>query len=486
MSVARWIRVLPLVMLPTLALAAPAGAQTARPGVLTGSIPSRANPAHHYAVYVPSGYNPEKPAPIMFVLDYRGRARVAAEVFMPAAERFGWILMSSSNTASDESMTTTIDALRAMWVDADDLFNVDPKRIYLAGLSGTARIATWVAAQTPANFAGVIGAAAGFAELAPPSASMRFVYYGTVGTADYNYWAMRELEERLADLRFPHRVNYAFDAGHGWMPPGVAMAAVEWMELRAMTSGLRALDQALVDAFWAADLVEAQALEQVGRPRAAMRALEAMGRDYAALRPDRDRAAIAAERERLAADPAIAREARAARDAARSHADRIATAMRTIAVAFPINDGAPTRSLAQTLQDLGVPALQRAAAGRDQAAALAARRVLAELNVQTGFYLPVAAMAGQHDARAKFFLDLAQQIDPDDAYAWFLRAKVLARLRQYADAIGALSNAVRLGFRTLGHLETDSAFKDLRTRADFQSLVEQVRASWIENRTEGR
>jgi hypothetical protein len=468
-------------MLPTLALAGTAGAQTLRPGVMTGSIPSISSPAHQYAVYVPSGYDPQKPAPIMFILDYRGRARVAAEVFIPAAERFGWILMSSSNTVSDEGMKPTLDALRAMWIDADDLFTIDPKRTYLAGLSGTARIATWVAAQKPATFAGVIGAAAGFAELAPPSATLPFVYYGTVGSVDYNYWEMRQLEERLAGLQLPHRVNYFFDGGHGWMPPDVAMKAVEWMELRAMKSGLRTMDKALVDAFWRADLGEVLTLEKSGRVRAAMRALESIGRDYGGLQPDDGLAEIAAHRDKLAADPAIAREARTAQASARSHALRIAAAMQTIADAFPVDDGAPTRSLGQTLLDLEVPALQRAAAGSDQAVALAARRVLAELNVQTGFYLPVAAMAGKDDARAKFYLDIAQRIDPEDSYAWFLRAKVLARLKRNADAIDALTSAVGLGFRSPGLLETDSAFKDLRARPDFQFLLEQVRARWIAN-----
>src|SRR3990170_864328 len=131
-------------------------------GKLTGSVVSRADPGQSYAVYVPSTFDGHTPAPVLFIMDYRGRARTAAEVFVPAAERFGWILLSSNRTASDESPALALVALRAMWTDAHDLFPVDERRRYLAGLSGTARVATWLATRLPGTVAGVIGAAAGF------------------------------------------------------------------------------------------------------------------------------------------------------------------------------------------------------------------------------------------------------------------------------------------------------------------------------------
>ena len=95
------VRALLWAILLTLTLTGTAVAQTFRPGVLTPAVASKLDPSLRYTVYLPSTFDKDKPAPILFILDYRGRARVAAEVFIPAAERFGWILMSSSNTTSD-------------------------------------------------------------------------------------------------------------------------------------------------------------------------------------------------------------------------------------------------------------------------------------------------------------------------------------------------------------------------------------------------
>jgi len=461
----------------TLFFVASAAGQALRPGTLTGSIVSRSDARHRYAVYLPSTYDSHQPAPILFVMDFRGRARVGAEVFVPAAERFGWIVMSSFNTASDEVPRPTLEALQAMWADAHDLFAIDDRRTYLAGLSGTARTATWLASHLAGTFTGVIGAAAGFAPAEPPSDSTRFLYYGTVGNADYNYWEMRQLETRLSQLQKPFRIDY-FSGTHGWMPPAVAMAAVEWMELRAMQSGLRDVAPALVDAWWDRDLHAVQIFEELGRPLAASRRLEAVARDYVGLRSSGQIAMVRSRGAALAAEPGIAMEVGAQKASAAAHEKRIARAMQVLADAFPAGESSPAEPLAGVLTGLGVPGLRLTAAGRDPVEALTARRLLAELEVQTGFYLPVEAMRAHEDERAAFYLDVANAIDPDDSFAWYLRAAIFARARRAADAIGALTRAVDSGFRSSGALDHDASFDALRSREDFQALVARVRATW--------
>jgi hypothetical protein len=52
-----------------------------------------------------------------------------------------------------------------------------------------------------------------------------------------------------------------FDGGHTWLPAEMAMQAVEWMELQAMKSGLRARDKAVLDAWFAARVERIDALQ---------------------------------------------------------------------------------------------------------------------------------------------------------------------------------------------------------------------------------
>ena len=451
--------------------------QNLLPGRLTGSVVSRANPAQRYAVYLPTSFKPNTPAPVLFIMDYRGRARVAADVFRPAAEKYGWILMSSNDTSSDEAAGPSLEALKAMWTDAHDLFNVDPRRLYLAGLSGTARTATWIATEIKGTVAGVIGASAGLSPLLSPSADLPFAYFGTAGDADYNYWEMRLLERRLSELGVPHRMEY-FSGVHGWMPTSLAMSAIGWMELRAMRTGLRPPDARLIEELWWQDQLSAEMLEESGRSAAASRRRRAMLRDYEGLRPAGDLAGLRQRDAALNAEPWLPEALAAEEAAAAAHKKRIDESMQIIARAYPKRSGKLATSVQATLDELRVPELLAAASGRDQAMALDAKRILAELDVQTGFYLPQESMQEQDDARAGFYLDLAKAINPEDPFAWFLRARVSARADQATETMENLARAVKLGFRTLDALETDHVFDSLRTRADFRALVDIVRAAW--------
>jgi hypothetical protein len=446
-------------------------------GAITGSIVSRSHPEQRYAIYLPTQFNPASPTPVLFVLDFRGRARVAAEVFQPAAERFGWVVMSANNSASDEAALTSVEALRAMWTDAHDMFKVDERRRYVAGLSGTARTATWVASNAPGTIAGIVAAAAGFSPLTPPSRAFDTRYFGTAGDTDYNYWEMRGLDRRLDELDRPHRIEL-FSGGHGWMPRDLAMSAVEWMELGAMQDGRRTIDRSLVDAMWMRELHDAATLEEAGRPFAAWLRLRAIARDYEGLRPQEEIAAIRLRGDRLSTLPGLQPDADAEARAAAWHDARVAAALRVVALAYPAGAVAPAHPVARTLAEMHVPELLADASSPDRARSLDARRVLAELDVRTGFYLPMEAMQAGDDGRAAFQLEIARAINPADSYAWFLRAKILARTGRTEEAIAALGLAVRNGFRTLDALEHDRAFGLLRRRRDFQRLVQQVRALW--------
>ena len=447
------------------------------PGRLTGSIVSPSDPSQRYAIYLPSTFDKQKKRPVLFVMDYRGRARTAAQVFIEAAERFGWIVMSSSNSVSDETPLPSVKALQAMWKDAHDLFLIDEKRIYLAGLSGTARTATWVASQVPGSIAGVIGAAAGFGPMSPPSSSTSFLYFATVGDVDYNYWEMRQLESRLNELHRPHRVEY-FSGTHGWMPPRLAMRAIEWMELRAMQAGLRETDRTLIDGWWWRDLHAAEYFEEAGQELSAALRLHAVARDYAGLRSATQMADVAARIARLNVNPLVSADVRAREEGAAQHAARIADMMRRLVDAFPRGATTGAESAEETIDRLRIPALRETAAGPIPAAALEARRLLAELDVQTGFYLPVEALQVGDDERAAFYLEIQTAIDPSDPFTSFLRGKILARAGQHTAAIDALRRAVQQGFRSVDLIDADTAFEPLRTRADYQAILNEVRASW--------
>ncbi len=357
-------------------------------GQIIENVRSESNPNQQFALYLPTTFNPNVPTPVLFVMDPRRRALVPMKLFLPAAERFGYVVVSSYNTISDEEMEPNLRALQAMWTDMHDWFTVDDKRVYLAGFSGTARTAWLLARHLSGTFTGVIGAGAGSHPEYPPTKDFKFRYFATVGTVDYNFYEMQRLEERLASVGLHHRVE-GFGGPHSWMPEPVATQAIEWMELQAMQSGLRPVDDELVETWWRRDEAMAGTWVDMGLPLKASWRYAAMARDYAGLRPVDETAARAAA---LGSSPQAKLELERRQRAYKANIIWTDRAMSIISEAFEPGAEAPLLTVDELVHELEVPKLRKVAASTDVAAALEAQQRLNSIEVQLGFYLPREAL----------------------------------------------------------------------------------------------
>ena len=103
-------------------------------------------------------------------------------------------------------------------------------------MSGGARLVTAIALSCEGCAAGVIANAAGFPIDKRPQRNMKFVYFGAVGDADFNYGEFVELRKKLEESGTQYRIRI-FDGQHGWAPPEVWLEALNWMDIRAMAAG---------------------------------------------------------------------------------------------------------------------------------------------------------------------------------------------------------------------------------------------------------
>lgn len=441
-------------------------------GRLVENVASAAAPGQRFTVYLPTGYDPSRPTPILYLLDPRGRARVAAKLFQPAAERFGYILVSSHNTASDVAADLNLQAMQAMWIDSHDWFAIDDKRVYVAGFSGTARLATLMARHLPNSITGIIGSAAAYHPDVRPSREAAFLYFGTVGDADYNFHEMERLEAQLVSANVPHRIS-RFAGAHSWMPADRAMEAVEWLELKAMQAGTRSRDAALIEAWWQRDEEAVRTRLAGGRDLDAARRLSAMARDYYGLR---DVADVRSEASRVASTEGASDELKDRRSIGLASDEWKQHAMSLISLAYPEGADTAAHAAADLVRMLELERMKRVAAGDDEPA-LEARRRLAEMEVQLGFYLPaVAAESGDH-ARASYYLGIALQINDRNPVPWYLLARSSARLNDIDDTFEALEHAFDSGFRDLALTQEDPAFARVKSRAEFAEFVARLRAS---------
>jgi dienelactone hydrolase len=282
-------------------------------GQVVDDVPAVDDQAQRFALYLPSTFRADRSWPLILAFDAGGRGRRAVERYQAAAERYGYIVAGSNNSRNGP-WKRSLDAAKAMTADLTGRFPVDLKRIYTAGMSGGARVAMMVAlhpeviaGRVRPEIAGVLASSAGF-----PSGEFResvgFPVFGTVGTEDFNYQEMTDLDQTL---KSPHRV-VVFEGGHTWLSSELATEAIEWMEIQAMSSGMRPPDQTVID-----DVFERRTKRADGLASglARMREWQSIARDFRGLKN------VSALDQRAAALSAQA-DVKAALDVERADAER--------------------------------------------------------------------------------------------------------------------------------------------------------------------
>jgi hypothetical protein len=213
------------------------------PGKLTERIACEKAPEQSYSLYLPSGYSPDRAWPVVFAFDPGARGKIPVELMKDAAERYGYIVLGSNNSRNGP-WKPEVDAADAMLQDAEARFNVDLKRIYFAGFSGGARVASQLA-QLCKCAAGVLLSGAGFSRGSPPSRETSFAAFSAVGNLDFNYSEVIPLQEKLELASYPHWLR-VFDGGHEWAPAEVMSEAFAWFHIQAMRTSREPRDEKLI------------------------------------------------------------------------------------------------------------------------------------------------------------------------------------------------------------------------------------------------
>src|SRR5262249_45730030 len=125
--------------------------------------------------------------------------------------------------------------------------------------------------------------------------------------------------------------------------------------------------------------------------------------------------------------------------------------------------------------ELGIPALKHRASTDAPEERLSAERILANLRVETSFYLPEELVGHGDAAHARLRLAVAAEIDPDDPRIDYDLASVDARTGQKARARRELERAVDRGFRRFDLLDEDPDFASLRADPEFRTWLATTR-----------
>jgi predicted esterase len=438
-------------------------APVATRGAWTERVVTAADPEQSYALYLPTAYDPARPRPLLLVMDARGRALAAGRRFEAGAERFGWVVVSAYGTSSDFGWEPNQRALAAVLPDVEKRLAVDKSRLYLAGFSGTVRVG-WILGETIPGTAGLIAASGGTPTFEPPETAPPFAVFATAGARDFNHREMLLLTGALERLGAPHRLE-VFDGRHQWPPEELATEAIAWLELRAMRSGLRPVDETLIASILTDRLAAARAETD---PLVAHDAGAAILRDFDGWV---DTPALAAVREahgRSSEDPAV-REARRHRDRLAAEEGRYQESIGRVVGRFrgtPLTEGLRLR------RDLDVDRLLRAAEDdTDPKTAASASRRLAMAYSQLSFYLPRLLAEDGSWGHAAEALELAHELFDGNPQVLYQLAVARAHLGRADAALDALEQALETGFGDPAAVRAEPAFEGLRESERFRELT---------------
>ena len=434
--------------------------QTPALGVVHASIAVKADPTNSYALYLPSNYSSDRKWPVLLAFDPFARGETSVTLFHEAAEKYGFIVVGSNNSRNFQDPSA---AIRLLAADIKEQYATDPRRLYVTGLSGGARVASSLALACKNCIAGVIANSAGLPSGSAIPAPEIADWFLVAGTTDFNYPEMLHLKEALERNNVVSRF-VVFDGPHGWMPKELADHALAWLQLRAMVKGLTPVDKGFVDKQFDERLAEAQSAQKAGDILAATRAYREIAADFRTFRDVKDQEAMAKS---LAESEAFAKAKRSEK-AALDQQDEVAMNLGTLIASI----GKVPENRASILTQLETMA-DSAAHDQRQSSDPARKNAIARGLASAFAY---AVETGQQEMLKKDYLSAREMfqvgeiIQPDSAWASYLSATAYAALGEKKPAIQKLKKAMNKGLSNPKSLE-DPAFDRIRNEEAFKQIA---------------
>jgi dienelactone hydrolase len=422
------------------------------------------HPEQSYALYLPYNYSARSSWPIIYSFDPAARGSLPVELQREAAERYGYIL-AASNNSKNGPWKPEAEAAEAMMDDTQTRFSVDAQRIYFAGFSGGARLASQLATLCKCA-AGILLSGAGFSPGNDPAKDISFAVFSAVGTLDFNYRELIPLQAKLVAAGHPHWLR-TFDGPHEWAPEEVMDEALAWFRIQSMKCKLVPQDDAFLHDQFAKAEARANSFAQLQDVLNAYREYTQIAATYNLLL---DVSASRAKADALGNEKPF-------RDAAKQESRdfeqqdqltrRISSALSEAPTA-PANDSPSTLSAEEQVRQLR----ERAEQEKQPKRAIVLKRALAGVFIEA-MELGNDALDHKNFPLAVRAYRSAAQASPQSEWAWESVAVAQASAGARKEAFNAISRAREHAKDKHGFaewLKTEPAFDRFRSSPEFQSL----------------
>ncbi|PCJ98437.1 MAG: alpha/beta hydrolase [Flavobacteriaceae bacterium] len=198
-----------------------------------------------FSLYLPTNFETSRNWPVLFVFDVEGKGKQAMSMFRQGAEEFGYILVSSNNVHDSLNTSQNILIANRMFNKVFSMFPIQKRRVYTAGFSNGARLASIVPLFIK-NIEGVISCGANIRTVELLNTKNTFHFIGIVGREDYNYQEMIAFRKILNRMKFPNLL-LKFEGGHQWPTIESLTNAMKILTLASMSKGSLERDDSFVN-----------------------------------------------------------------------------------------------------------------------------------------------------------------------------------------------------------------------------------------------
>lgn len=211
-------------------------------GKIIPGIICKTDPAQSYNLYIPSHKN-DMELPVVYFFDPHGEGLLPLKKYQSLADTFDFILVGSNNSKNGNDDIITENIWNNLYNDTKMRIKIDPKRIYLCGFSGGAKVATELALHHP-EIKGVIANGAGLPEITQ-AGNFNFSFTAIAGEGDMNMTDLVNITNELAKTKTKHCIIF-FNGIHEWAPVNTMHTAFAGWQLDAMSEKLIPVNQSFI------------------------------------------------------------------------------------------------------------------------------------------------------------------------------------------------------------------------------------------------
>ncbi|MFD2518009.1 hypothetical protein [Salinimicrobium flavum] len=237
-----------------LLIAAQVSAQemTLKKGIVIDSLKVSDTIDESFAIYLPTNFQNSTAMPTLFIFDSEGRGKSAAMLFRNAAERQGYVLVSSNNISPEADFKENVTIASRMIQSVSTLIPLDFRQLSTAGSMEGARVASSIPFLLE-NIHGVIAIGDQWMNYDLLEKRNGFIFIGVAGDEQFTSAGVKFTAELLRGMKLPTQV-YSYEGGDDWPRPEIVSSVLGSLTLDAMRKKLRPEDPTLVEELYTADM----------------------------------------------------------------------------------------------------------------------------------------------------------------------------------------------------------------------------------------